>query len=100
MTDGAAILTAIIFVLICWIVAVMIWRGANKRLAAWREIIKKDDHAYFINRLGEKAFVKVLAVDRSRVNTIQVELMIGGTVTTPWVEAAELYPVPTPTEDK
>lgn len=89
----------ILFVVICWIIAVMVWRGANRRLNAWREIISKGDYAYFINQYGEKAFVKVLAVDRSRARSMQVELVLGGKTFTPWVEQSELYPAPTPTED-
>lgn len=95
----ATVLIIIGVVLLFWAAAVLVWRGSNKRLGAWREIIAKGDHAYFINELGEKAFVKVLAVDRSRPRDIQVELMLGGKTSTPWVEASDLYPAPTPTED-
>lgn len=99
MSDKAVVLAFLIGVLLLWIVVVAVWKTSKAQLSAWREIITKGDTAYFINQLGEKAFVKVLAVDRSRARAIQVELMIGGDITTPWVDAAELYPAPTPTED-
>lgn len=98
MTKGV-ILTLIIFVVVCWIIAVMVWRGAKRRLSAWREIIKKDDRAFFINTLGEKAFVKVLAVDRSKTHDIQIELEWQGHISNHWISSSELYPAPKPTED-
>lgn len=99
MDDNYAIAAVIIFVIFCWILAVAVWRGLNRRLDAWREIITKGDTAYFISEYGEKAFVTVVAVDRSRPRDIQVDLMIAGNVSAQWVKASDLYPAPTPTED-
>lgn len=94
------ILTLIIIVVLSWIIAVMVWRGANSRLNAWREIIKKDDRIFFINTMGQKTFATVLAVDRSKTNDIQLDLEWQGHKSTPWISSSLLYPAPTPTEDK
>lgn len=99
MGPDAGVLIFFAIIILGWVVVFMVWRASNRRINAWREIIKKDDHAYFINQLGEKAFVKVLAVDRSRGRHIQVELMIGGKTSALWVDESDLYPAPTPTED-
>lgn len=98
--DRSAALILIVIVVVLWIIGVAVWRGANRRLNAWREIITKGDTAYFISEYGEKAFVTVVAVDRSRPRAIQVDLMIAGNVSAQWVKASDLYPAPTPTEDK
>lgn len=94
MQDKDAIAATILFVVACWILVVWIWKSSNKRLDRWREIIKKDDHCYLINQLGEKAYVKVLAVDRSRSRPIHIEIEWDGKVTDQWVEAKFLFPAP------
>jgi len=95
-----SVLILIIIVAVIWIAAVLVWRASKARLTAWRAIIKKGDHAYFISEYGDKAFVTVLAVDRSRPRDIQVGIGRGADMSfIQWVEASELYPVPKPTED-
>lgn len=92
MTDKYIIAGIMIFVLICWAIFVMVWRGNQRQLAEWRKYIKKGDQCYFINTLGEKSYVTVLAVDRSRPRDVQIELILGGHKSEHWVEAAQLFP--------
>ena len=94
MSDKYIFAGILIFVLICWAIFVAVWRSAQRTLREWRGTIKKDDRCYFINTLGEKAFVKVIAVDRSKPRDVQVEMLWGGHTSTPWIESSQLYPNP------
>jgi len=94
MTDKYIIAGILIFAGICWAVFVAVWRSNQRQLAEWRQNIKKDDRCYFINTLAEKAYVTVIAVDRSKPRDIQVEMEWGGIKSTPWIESSQLYPNP------
>lgn len=94
MDDNYAIAAVIIFVIFCWILAVAVWRGLNRRLNAWREIIKKGDTAYLINMFGEKAMVEVLAVDRTKPHAFRVRIEWHGMMNEEWVDGKLLFPLP------
>lgn len=94
MGDKYAIAATLLVILASWAIFVMIWRGHQRTLREWRQHIKKDDRCYFVNTLGQRSFVKVVAVDRSRPRDVQVELEWAGHITSPWIESSQLYPNP------
>lgn len=97
--DRGFIAAAIIFVVICWILFYLVWWAAIGRIRAWRETIKKGDRCYMINQLGERAYVTVIGVDRSKGRPIHIEIEWQGQVSQQWCEERYLFPAPQPKED-
>ena len=92
--DRYVIAGVILFVIVCWILAVAVWRGMNRRLDAWRETIRKGDTAFLINMFGEKAMVEVLAVDRTKPHAFRVRIEWHGMMNEEWVDGKLLFPTP------
>lgn len=98
--DKNFILAAIIIVIGSWGVLYWVWWGAIGRIRAWRETIKKGDRCYMVNQLGERAYVQVIGVDRSKTKPIHIEIEWQGQVSQQWCEERYLFPAPQPKEDK
>lgn len=98
--DRYFILTVICLVILFWGVIYWVWWAALGRIRAWRDTIKKGDRCYMVNQLGEKAYVKVIGVDRSKTRPIHIEIEWQGQVSQQWCEERYLFPAPQPKEDK
>jgi len=94
MEDKHFMAAALLFVLICWAIAVAVWRKTSRSLDAWRETIRKGDDVYFINAFAEKAYAVVIAVDRTKPRAFKLRVEWNGFYSEEWVEGKHLFPTP------